>query len=243
MQTAPPPTRDVALESRVFWLRFRKEIIAVILVALLVIIGFAGFRFYSDQQEESAASLLARAKGDAEFQQVITQYPSTSAAASAYLLLADQQRAEKKFTEANATLQTFVGKYPDHELAPTARVAMAGNLESMGKTDEALGVYQQVATGYPTNFNAPLALISRVHILKAKNRNDEARQACDTIINMYPESAWAREARQELFFMKPNTPPSIPGAATEPQNKAGVAPSLLARPPMPAPAAAPSAKP
>lgn len=244
MQTAPPPTRDVALESRVFWLRFRKEIIALIVLALLGILGFAGYKFYTDRQEGTAATMLSQAKTSADFEQVIARYPNTPAGASAYLFKADQQRTEKKFAEANATLQTFANKNPEHELASTARMAIAANLESMGQADEALAVYQQVANTYPTSFNAPLALISRVHLLKAKNRNDEARQVCEIILTKYRESNWAREAGQELHFLRPSTPPAT--ATTVPANAPGGAPTLLARPPAappPAPSAAATAKP
>src|SRR5438309_5811426 len=149
MPTALPPSRDAALEARVFWIRFKNEIAAVIVVALLAVIGFAGYRFYSDQRDSAASALLSSAKSAPDYQQVIARYPNTPAGASAYLLLAEAQRNEKKFAEANTTLQAFVNKNPDHELVPTAQMAIAANLESMGKSDEALASYQQIAAKYP----------------------------------------------------------------------------------------------
>jgi len=238
--TAQPSSTDIAVESHVFWLRFRKEILAVIIMALLAIIGFNGYRFYTDRREEQGANLLGGAKTISDYQKVIAAYGDTPAGQSAYLFLADRQRAEKKFAEANTTLQDFVTKNPEHELAPTARMAMAANLESMGKTDEALALYQQIATGYPTSASAPLALISKVHILKVKNRPDEAKQTCDLIINKYGNSTWAREAMMESRSLKTTTP----SAEAKPGSQPGqVAPALLARPAVAAPAAAPTAKP
>src|SRR4029453_3057919 len=96
---------------------------------------------------------------------VNSPHPNRRAAGDAYLLLAEAQRSEKKFAEANTTLQTFIAKFPENEFASTARMAMAANLESMGKRDEALAAYQQVATTYPNSYNAPLALLSQVFIL------------------------------------------------------------------------------
>src|SRR5215471_4300835 len=174
MPTASPPSRDVALETRVFWERFKKEIIAVLIVALLAVIGFTGYRFYGDRRAAAASASLASAKTASEYQQVITRYPNTPAAADAYLLLAEAQRSEKKFAEANTTLQAFIDKFPKNEFVSTARMAMAANLESMGKSDQALAMYQQIAMTYPNSFNAPMALLAQVYILKGKNRNDEA---------------------------------------------------------------------
>jgi predicted negative regulator of RcsB-dependent stress response len=236
MPTAPPPSRDVALETRVFWERFKKPITAALLIVMLAVIAFAGYRFYSERRAAAASALLASAKSAQEYQQVIQGYPVTPAAADAYLLLAQAQRNEKKFAEANTTLQTFVAKYPKHELVSTARMAMAANLESMGKTDEALTIYQQVASADPNGFNAPMALMSQVYILKAKNRNEDARRICETVLTQYRTSFWAGEAMQQLRMLKPLTssPPALTGAPT--------VPPMLAVPAAPAPQAPPAPK-
>jgi TolA-binding protein len=236
MPTASPPSRDVALETRVFWERFKKEITAALVIVLLAVIAYTGYRFYSDRRTAAASALLASAKSAQVYQEVIDRYANTPAAADAYLLLAEAQRNEKKFAEANVTLQTFVAKYPQHELVSTARMAMAANLESLGKTDEALAMYQQIASAYPNSFNAPLALLSQVYILKAKNRNDDARRICETVLTQYRTSFWAGEAMQQLRLLKPSSS-RAPAPA-----QAATAPPLLARPPVPAPQAPPPPK-
>src|SRR5207249_11632107 len=106
MPTAPLPSRDVALETRVFWERFKKEITAALIIVLLGVIGFTGYRFYSDRRAASASASLASAKSAQEYQQVIARYRNTAAAAYAYLSLAEAQRSEKKSAQANQTLQT-----------------------------------------------------------------------------------------------------------------------------------------
>jgi TolA-binding protein len=216
MPTAPPPSRDAAIETLVFWERFKNEIIGALIVVLLAVIGFTGYRFYSDRQAAGASALLASAKSAQEYQQVITRYPNTPASADAYLLLAEAERGEKRFPEANATLQAFITKNPNHEFVSTARMAMAANLESMGKSDEALSMYQQIASTYPNGFNAPLALLSQVFILKAKNRTEEARRICETILTQHRTSFWAGEAMQELRLLKPSGPSEAAPASTIP---------------------------
>ena len=234
MATASPPSRDVALETRVFWERFKNQIAAAVILVLLGIIGFTGYRFYSDRRSAAASALLAGAKNAQEYQQVIVRYSNTAAGADAYLLLAEAQRSEKKFPEANTTLQAFITKYPKHELVSTARMAMAANLESVGKNDQALSMYREIASIYPNSFNAPMALLSQVYILKTKNQSDEARRICETILTQYRASFWAGEALQELRLLKPSTSPEATPAAP--------IPPLLARPPAVAPQAAPSPK-
>ena len=237
MPTAPPPSRDVAIETRFFWERFKKQITAALLIVLLAVVAFTGYRFYSDRRVAAASASLASARSAQEYQRVIDGYPNTPAAADAYLLLAEAQRNEKKFAEANKTLETFIAKYPQHEFVSTAKMAMAANLESMGKADEALVMYQQIASTYPASFNAPMALLSQVYILKAKNRNDDARRICETILTQYRTSFFAGEAMQQLRILKP-VGPSTPAPAGAP-----TVPPMLAIPPAaPAPQAPPAPK-
>lgn len=239
MPTAFPITRDAAIEARVFWYRYRKEIAAVFIVALLGLAGYAGYWFYSEQRDGAAASLLASAKNAHDYEQVIARYPRTPAGASAYLLLAEAQRKEKKFAEANTTLQTFISKHPEHELVSTAHMAIATNLESMGKTDEALSKYRQVAMTYAKRYVAPFALLAQVELLKAKGRTDDARRVCENIITNYRDSILVGEASRQLRLLRPSgSADSGAGSTVGP-----APPAMLARPPMPAPAKAPSAAP
>jgi TolA-binding protein len=221
MPTAPPPSRNVGLETRVFWERFKGQIVAIVVVVIVAVVGFVAYRVYADRQSSAASALLASSKSAQDYQDVIIRYPNTPAGADAYLLLAEAERRQGKFADANATLQVFITKNPNHEFVSTARMAIAANLESMGKADEALSRYQQVASLYQNSFNAPLALLSQVYLLKAKNRTDEARRVCENILTQYRTSFWAGEAAQELRLlnMGEQPPPVSP------------VPPLLGRPP------------
>jgi hypothetical protein len=257
MPTAPTVSADAAVEARVFWLRFQKEIAAALIVVILGIVGFAGYRFYVYRRNSTAAELLGNAKTAQEYQKVIAKYPSAPAGASAYLLLAEQQRSQKKFAESNSTLQGFIEKYPEHDFVPTARLATAANLEALGKNDEALEIYKQVASKYANTYHGPLALISEVPLLKAKNRTDEARRVCEEILTKYKmpgqqsegarddrlATVWAGEAMRQLRSLKPPEQPISPAPAA-----ASKAPPLLAAPTAapvapPPPAGAPTPKP
>lgn len=245
MPTAPPPTRDAALEARFFWAKHQTEIVAVLLLALVAIVGYGGYRFYSERREAAAARLLSRAKTAQDYQQVTSTYGNTAAGANALLLLANELRNERKFMEANATLQQFIGRYPTNELVATAWMAIAANYESLGKNDDALATYQRTAAGYPKDFNAPLALLSQVRLLKAKNKTEDARLVCEKILTDYRESLWASEAARQLRTLQPPPSAPTPAQSAAPNTNAPSAqpPPLLARPSAaPLPSAAPQPK-
>lgn len=219
---------DAALEGEVFWDRYKTKVMAILVIALLAVAGFGGYRFYSERRANAAAGVLASAKTSAEYQKVISEYPSTPAGASAYLLVADAQKGEKKFSEAISTLQSFLNKHPKHELAGTARLAMAGNLEALGKLDEALTSYQRLAASEPGAYTAPVALYSQIRLLREKNQIEEARRVCETIMTQYRESRFAAEAGYLLRVLKvKNEPP----AAGPPTTVAPPAPAVSPAPP------------
>jgi predicted negative regulator of RcsB-dependent stress response len=257
MPVAKELRTDPALEAQVFWYKYRKEIAILIVVAIVTILGLAGYRLYRDRREATAATLFSAAKTSPAYDEVINRYGDTAAAASAYLLLADAERKEAKYSEANATLLKFLEKFPEHDLASTARMAMAANLEAMSKQDEALATYQQIASANAGSFNAPMALIEEVHILQEKNRIDDARRICETIMTQYRDSYAAMEASQLLrMFLKSakaQTPVVLPSKLGSPAS-ATVPPTIKVLPTVPPapnspslppvkPPPAPSAKP
>jgi predicted negative regulator of RcsB-dependent stress response len=226
MPTVPPPSRDATIDPVIFWFRYKTELLAGLLILLLAGAGFVGYRMYTDHRESAAAEALAAAHSIPEYQRVIEQYPGTPASASAYLLLAENQRGKKQFKEANDTLQMFTDKFPQHELLSTARLSMAGNLEAMGKNDDALSMLQRLVSNDPKNFVAPMAMLAEVHLLKSKGKIAEARQVCENFLTQYRESPLAGEASRQLRLLKPTSEIKSPSAD-------GVIPNTSAPPPAP----------
>jgi predicted negative regulator of RcsB-dependent stress response len=238
MPTVSSSLPDPVLETHVFWHRHQREVIAALLIALVALAGYGGYRFYLDRQNKAAAAMLASAKTGADFQKIITQYSGTPASASATIFLAGEQRKEKQYLEANATLQAFITKNPKHELVGIARMAMAANLESLGKGDEALTMYQRLAADNPQSFTAALALMSTVPLLKEKNQIDEARRVCESIMTQYRDSAVSVEASQQLRSLKggsePAKSPAPPLVSTAPIQTPSVSSVIISQPmPMP----------
>jgi predicted negative regulator of RcsB-dependent stress response len=249
MPIAKQATTDSALDAQVFWYKYQREIAILLGLAVLGIVGLAGYRLYRDRREATAATLFSSAKTPAAYEAVINQHSDTAAAASAYLLLADAQRKDGKFAEANTTLMKFLEKFPRHQLANTARMAMAANQQAMGKEDEAFATYQQVASANVPGFNAPMALIEQVHILQEKGKAEDARRICETIMMQYRDSYAAMEASQLLRTFLKTAKPAPPDVASPKPDAPAIsttAPTmkvLPAAPPAPSVAAKESAAP
>lgn len=214
------------METQVFWTRYKTPIAFGVLAAACALVAFGGYRLYTARRDTAAANLLASAKTAPDYQKVLAGYPGSSAALSAALMLADEQRKEQKYLEANATLQNFIKKNSKSEFVTTAKLAIAGNLESLGKSDEALETYRRTAAEHPRNFNAPIALLSEVHLLKQKGQIEEARRVCETVLTQYRESYAAQEATQLLKALKPAAP--APSAVAPPSASPAVAVSPAA---------------
>lgn len=223
MATASTSSPDPLLETQMLWTRYKMPIIAGILAVLLIAGGVGAYRFYSARKQAAAAAALAQAKSPDEYRRVIADYPSSGAAASAYLLSATQLHDKQQFAEANGLLEQFVNEFPEHQLVSTAQMAMAGNLGALGKTDEALTMYRRTAADHPTSYNAPLAMLAQVPLLKQKGQIDEARRVCETLLTQYRESFAAQEAAQLLRTLKPGSAAAPAAAASVPVEPAPLA--------------------
>ncbi len=219
MPTAPipHPTPDPLMETQLFWARNKMPILIAIAAILVALAGYGAYQYRAARREVAAAAALAQAKTSENYEKVISDYRSTPAAGSAYLLLGAQQRKADKFAEANLTLQKFLHVNPKHELVTTAKMAIAANHESLGNTDEALDTYRRLAAEHPKDFNAPLALLAQMSILKRTGKIDEARKVCETILTQYRESFASAEATQQLRQLKPTEVPLAPDAAAAPE--------------------------
>ena len=49
---------DPVLETQVFWFRHKKEVFALLILALLSVAAWGGYRFYSERREATAANSL-----------------------------------------------------------------------------------------------------------------------------------------------------------------------------------------
>ncbi len=220
----PPPLTGpdlLLVEGSLFWDKYKLPIVAAVALLVLALIGAEFYAIDRERKMHAAAAELESAKTAADYRRVIDDYPGTMAAANATLLLGRQQMDAKDYAGAAATWKTFATRFPQHVLTPVALLGAGGALEALRKSAEARAIYQQVATSYQNSFAAPFARLDEAALLKGEHKFEEARHVYENIKASYASSDAARQAEQELEFLR--VMPSAPAGSTPAPSSAAAA--------------------
>jgi TolA-binding protein len=186
-------------DAHAFWHKHRQQIVLGLALLVAGLLIFAISQIVTHNRNESAQRLLSEASEDAgKLAALIRQYPSTSAAGDARLMLAAALRKEKKFDESVATLREFIARSPNHPLISGAWLSLGMTYEAQGKLDEALNAYRDVAAKFPDSYSAPLAMLAQANILRTRGTTEESRRTYENLMAQFPDSLFAREAQMQL---------------------------------------------
>lgn len=218
--TSPQTPEDShSFDPVVFWIQNKSGIqaIAGLFAAGLVFYGVSEWN--SARKDASASEAFAAAKTPEQLAAFVSGNSGIPLAGNAALLLAEKQRAEKKFDEAIATLRSFLAASPAHPFAGAAYLGIAATQEQQGKAEDALTTYRNLATTDLRGFATPVAWLRIARILKAQGKNEEAKAAYESLQSQFPKSVFANDALLEAQELTPKTP-EAPAAATPqtPQN-------------------------
>lgn len=203
-QLPPPPGGEEypgGFDYAEFWELHKNRILlgAAAVVAALVVATTV--QVVAHQRAAAAARMLSAAKDGAALEQLAKKYPRSMAAANALLLLAADQRGQKDYAAAAATLEEFIARFPKHPLLGGAYLSLGCTLEAQGKPEEALLKYDQAAQ-FTGTYSASAAPFARAALLAALDRGDAARQTCENLLATAPESTFAREAQRLLQLLQ-----------------------------------------
>lgn len=130
--------------------------------------------------------------------QAADAYPSTEAGVAARYHAAGVLAALGRYAEAEQRYKEVVDKGGSGLYARTARLGLADVLVSEGKYDDAIAIYQAISTD--TNSQLPvdgvLMQLGRAY-LKAGKKN-EAAHAFTRVVEEFPQSLYAADARREM---------------------------------------------
>ena len=140
------------------------------------------------------------ARGDAAiaaFQQVVTSYPSTSAAVAAHYEIAATQLELGRFAEAEAGFNK-VAEEKQEPYSSTARLGLAEALLAQGKNDQALKLLTDLSAERdgPLPIESVLIQLARANVKAGKPQ--EARAAYKRVVDEFADSQYAADARQAL---------------------------------------------
>ena len=148
----------------------------LIIGAILIALGVIGYVIYSGlaraKAEEAGAAVIS-AEDASDYQDVIKNWPETTSAESAMLLLADVQWDDSQ-SDAIQTLRDFLSNHPEHPAAPTAKVSLGLRLVGQGNNSEAITLLTEVADDPNSSYIAPLASITLGDIAKASGDTAQA---------------------------------------------------------------------
>lgn len=190
-----PESQDYLLEFVAFLKNYWLSILVVLLLGVALLLGWAFYNTHSQEQEAGASAMLALAQTPAQFEEIISQHPKSSAAPLALLSLASQQHATANIDQAEASYNRFLSEYPNHPWVGIAKMGLIQCQESRGSFDSAAAQYDALAREYPDDFLGPQALLGKARCLHALNRLADARAVYETIVvNSDSNSLWRRQA-------------------------------------------------
>jgi TolA-binding protein len=165
--TPPEADLEIAPPSAIelLWINHRGTVlagIAGIIVIALVVLGVTVSRQASQIASEQA---LAGATDAAGWNDVISKYPNSAAAADAMLLLASSLRDAGKIEESDSLYSRFSESFPRSPIAVSGMIGRASNARVAGNPAESLNYYQQAAAANPQSYGAPFALFSQFRLL------------------------------------------------------------------------------
>lgn len=199
-------TGPTKLEQALHWIKKNRETFIGSLVIFLAASIFATYFFmhYRGLRETAWKNLfMAQQAGfggnTAQAQQQLAaieaSFGSTSAAPFATLTKGDILFAQGKFKEAAAEFSKVL---TDKDLAPFAAYSLGKTKEAEGDLPGAQAQYSDLLSKHPEHFIAPEVHASLARTQEMAGAKDLARTTYEKIALLYPDSAWAMEAKARL---------------------------------------------
>lgn len=195
------------MESALIWM-YERRIQMLISLGVLVAALLIGsvFVLRRNQQNEDAQTKIAYAQAMITQQQyaqadkVLSEVRSSNADLSSRRLAVYfsgiSALSQGKLDDAVKDLQEAVDKSANHPLRPLARAALGTALEEKKDYTGAIADYAAFMSENPDNFLSPRMQLALGRANLLAGNNDEARKALGHLIDQFPTSEWAENARR-----------------------------------------------
>ncbi len=188
------------------WIKHNREtfIGSVVVFAAAVLFGIYFFVHYRDLRDTAWKNLfIAQQIGYAgniqqaqqQLAAIETSYANTSAAPYAAMTEGDILFAQGKFKEAGDVYAKILG---DRNVGPFALYALGKSREAAGDLAGAQAQYSDFLSKNPDHFLAPEVHISLARTQEMAGAADLAKTTYEKIVLLYPDTAWAMQAKARL---------------------------------------------
>lgn len=131
---------------------------------------------------------------------VIEEFPKSTAASQAALLIADIQIEKKDSTKAISTLEKSFSNYSGHLIDSLVALKLSSLYEQNSQCDKALPVLAEIFNSKVTELK-PEALLRQALCEETLGQTDKAKQSYQKLATEYADSAQGQQAQKYLKIM------------------------------------------
>ncbi len=200
--------------------------VAILCVAIIALLGIAGFAIYAEVSSRRAEEALVRLEAaqtrvderqelsgeeqDAvdtelliELADIADSHPRTYAAQRSLFLMGIISMDREDYGEAAEAFGRLADRFTDSHLAIIARANQATAYEEQGNADSALTAYRRLLELRPSaNPLEARALFSIGRLTETAEQDpDGAREYYERVVNEFPQSDWTSLARNRLLAL------------------------------------------
>jgi TolA-binding protein len=124
-------------------------------------------------------------------------YPSTDAGVAARYYAASALASLGRFGEAEQRYREVVDQAGNSIYGRTGRLGLADSQAAQGKYDEAITIYRELSTDASSQIPVDGVLMALGRTYAKAGRADEAARAFSRIVDEFPQSVYAADARRE----------------------------------------------
>lgn len=126
------------------------------------------------------------------------QYPNTQAGIAARYYAASALASLGRFAEAEQRYQEVVDKGGSGIYGRTAKLGLADAQAAQGKYDNAINIYRELSTDTKAEIPADGVLMALGRTYLKAGRKDDAARAFSRVVDEFPQSVYAADARREM---------------------------------------------
>ncbi len=225
-------------------IRYRKQLILVVVLAVVGSVGYLGNKLWKEGQHKEAALAFTRAQTVGDLRTVASSHAGQTAAGNALLNAALLLNGEGKPKEAVEELKKLLSTYPQHPLADLAKFRLADTQLQQGATQDAVSGFQELSNTAGSPY-AALALLRIADQAWQEGKTADAEKLYQELLTKHGGDRMFAIAEQRLKQVKITppvpvdyvpepaaAPPGLPGENTAPPsmdalNQAISTPGLL----------------